>query len=87
MSPSIYSFNMCHYILLLTAEVCQQTFLWTDIRDHHMEKEETVCQVTDVWQEDNLAQRRAGSSSACFSGYTPGVQWWGEPFRDEREHS
>lgn len=35
-------------------------------------KEETECQVTDVWQEDKLAQRRAGSRSACFSGYTPG---------------
>lgn len=55
--------------------MCRQTSLWIDIRDHHMEKEETECQVTDVWQEDKLAQRLAGSTSACFSGYTPGDQW------------
>lgn len=49
-----------------------------------MEKEETECQGIDAWQEDKLAQRLAGSRSACFSGYTPGIQWQGEPFHDVR---
>lgn len=40
-----------------------------------MEKEEKGSQVTDVWQEHKLAQRLAGSRSACFSGRTPGAQW------------
>lgn len=52
--------------------------LSTDIRDHRMEKEETECQVTNDWHEDKLALSLAGSRSACFSGYTSGVQWRGE---------
>lgn len=39
------------------ASMCRQTSLWIDIRDHHMEKEEGECQVTDAWQNDKLAQR------------------------------
>lgn len=64
--------------------MCRQTSLWIDIRGHHMEKEEWHCQVTDAWQEDKLAQRIAGSRSACFSGYTPGLEGWGEPFHNTR---
>lgn len=55
-----------------------------------MEKEETERQDADVWRESELARRLAGSGSACFSAYAPGVRRWGEPFRDVRrnkEHS
>jgi len=59
----ICSFSMCH-ISFVKAWMHRQTSLWIDIRDHHMEKEEGQCQVTDGWQDDKLAQRLAGSRSA-----------------------
>lgn len=39
-----------------------------------MEKEETERQDADVWRESELARRLAGSGSACFSAYAPGVR-------------
>lgn len=64
--------------------MCRQTSLCIDIREHHMEKEEWHCQVTDAWQEDKLARRLAGSRSACFSGYAPGLELGGEPVHSTR---
>lgn len=65
-------------------KMCRQTSLWTDIRDRHMEKEETERQDADVWRESELARRLAGSGSDCFSAYTPGLPRWGDPFHDVR---
>lgn len=65
-------FAVCHFTFV-KAEMCRQTSLWIDIRDHHMEKEEGECQVTDGWQDDKLAPSFAGSRSVWFSACTPGV--------------
>lgn len=67
-------------------KMCRQTSLWTDIRDRHMEKEETERQDADVWRESELAGWLAGSGSACFSACTPGVPRWGDPFHDVRRN-
>lgn len=65
-------FSTCHFTFV-KAEMCRQTSLWIDIRDHHMEKEEGECQVTDGWQGVKLAPSFAGSRSVWFSACTPGV--------------